>query len=46
MMVVMVWIGCDRHGVVRIRLSEPGAELVVLWWTLSICKALGDLSGP
>ena len=29
-MVVMVWSGCDRHGVSRIEFSEPGAELVVL----------------
>ena len=29
-MVVMVWSGCDRHGVSRIGLSGPGAELVVL----------------
>ena len=30
MIVVMVWSGCDRHGVARIGLSGPGAELVVL----------------
>ena len=29
-MVVMVWSGCDRHGVARIGLSGPGTELVVL----------------
>ena len=29
-MVVMVWSGCNRHGVSSIELSGPGAELVVL----------------
>ena len=29
-MVVMVWSGCGRHGVVRIGLSGPGTELVFL----------------
>ena len=29
-MVVMVWSGCGRHGVVRIGLSEPRIELVFL----------------
>ena len=29
-MVVMVWSGCNRHGISSIELSGPGAELVVL----------------
>ena len=29
-MVLMVWIDCDKHGVARIGLSGPGAEFVVL----------------
>ena len=29
-MVVMVWSGCCSHGVVRIGLSGPGTDLVVL----------------
>ena len=27
-MVVMVWSGCDRHGVARIDLSRPLLDLV------------------
>ena len=27
-MVVMVWSGCDRHGVTRIGLSRPLVDLV------------------
>ena len=30
MTVVIVWSGCEWHGVVRIGLSRPGAELVAL----------------
>ena len=30
MTVVIAWSSCEWHGVVRIGLSGPGAELVVL----------------
>ena len=42
-MVVMVWSGCCRHGVVRISLSGPGTDLVGLVVDLVDHKGSGRL---